>query len=123
VPKSDPLVAFFVNHPLARSAPLIATALDFAFFAVLAVFQLCFGPGFLSSARRRALNDEHTRALQHNAAMFGYPLCVILMCAVLCVLTIRPQWGLVVMPGTIATVAILPGIYFLILQWRAGRDG
>jgi Na+/H+ antiporter NhaD/arsenite permease-like protein len=97
--------------------------MDFAFFAVIAVLQVCFGPGFLTRARRRALNDEHTRALQHSAAMFGYPLCVILMCAVLCAMAIRPQWGFVVTPGAIAAAVILPGLYFLIRQWRAGRDG
>jgi hypothetical protein len=121
--KSDPLVAFFADHPLARSAPLVSTALDFAFLVVFAVFQVCLGPGFLKRARRRALNDEHTRALQHSAAMFGYPLCAILMCAVLCAMTLRPQWGLLTMPGAIAAAVILPGIYFLLLQWRAGRDG
>jgi hypothetical protein len=104
-------------------AGMLVTVVDLACFAVVAALQVCFGPGFLRRASRRALNDEHTSALQHSAAMFGYLLCVILMCAVLAVLAIRPQWGLVVMPGAIAAAVILPGLYFLIQQWRAGRDG
>jgi hypothetical protein len=118
--KSNPLLAFFADH---RLASLLPSAMDFAFFAVVAALQVCFGPGFRARAYRRALNDEHTRALQHSAAMFGYPLCVILMCAVLVIMTIRPQWGLVVTPGIIAACVILPGLYFLIQQWRAGRNG
>jgi hypothetical protein len=102
---------------------VLVAVVDLAFFAIVAAFQVCFGPGFLRGARRRALNDEHTRALQHSAAMFGYLLCVILMCAVLVALAIRPQWGLVIMPGAIAVVVILPGLTFLVRQWRAGCDG
>ena len=116
----------FAGHPLLIAVPrfsILVVAVEFAFFAVIAAFQVCFGPRFLTRASRRALNDEHTRALQHSAAMFGYLLCVILMCAVLCAIAVRPQWGLVAMPGTIAASIILPGLYFLVRQWRAGRDG
>ncbi|MGA7674348.1 MAG: hypothetical protein WCA78_04795 [Rhizomicrobium sp.] len=116
----------FVGHPLFIPGPMVGIlvlVVDFAFFAVTAAFQVCFGPGFLAGARRRALNDEHTRALQHSAAMFGYLLCVILMCAVLGAMTFSPLLGLVAMPGAIAAIVILPGIYFLFLQWRAGRNG
>jgi hypothetical protein len=121
--RSGPLL---VGHPLLIPGPLIAvviTAVDLAIFAVVAAFQVCFGPGFLTGAYRRALNDELTRAMQRSAAMFGYLLCVILMCAVLGAMAVRQQWGLVVMPGAVAAAVILPGLYFLILQWRAGRDG
>jgi hypothetical protein len=116
----------FAGHPLPIPNPMVSVLIvvvDLAFFAVVAAFQVCFGPGFLSGARRRALNDEHTSALQHSAAMFGYLLCVISMCTVLCAIAIRPQWGLVMMPGAIAVAVILPGLYFLVRQWRAGRDG
>jgi hypothetical protein len=113
-------------HPLARPgsmAGMLVTVVDLACFAIVAALQVCFGPGFLRGTHRRALNDEHTRALQQSAALFGYLLCVILMCAVLVVMALRPQWGLVIMPGIIAVAVISPGLYFLIRQWRAGRDG
>ncbi|MGA9797350.1 MAG: hypothetical protein WBQ17_17640 [Rhizomicrobium sp.] len=131
-------VLFIASHQRAISGPpvtgrpalvpgatvsVLSVVVDFAFFAVLAAFQVCFGPRFLTRARRRALNDEVTRAMQRSAAMFGYLLCVISMCAVLAIMTIHPQWGLVTIPGTIAAAVILPGLYFLIRQWRAGRDG
>jgi hypothetical protein len=118
-------VLFLAGHHLVRSGQMVSVLVvvaDLAFFAVVAAFQVCFGPGFLTRAHRRALNDEHTRALQHSAAMFGYLLCVILMCAVLAIMAIHPQWGLVIMPGAIAAAVILPGLHFLILQWRAGRE-
>ncbi|HEY2069473.1 MAG TPA: hypothetical protein VGG48_07965 [Rhizomicrobium sp.] len=121
--KSGPL---FVGHSMLIPGPqasVLGVAVDLALFAIVAAFQVCFGPGFLAGARRRALNDEHTRALQHSAAMFGYLLSVIVMCAVFGAMAIRPQWGLVAMPGALAASVILPGLYFLILQWRAGHDG
>lgn len=123
LPRSGPPV---IGHPLLVHNPLVGVlfpAMYFAFVAVVAALQVCFGPGFRARAQRRALNDEHTRVLQQSAALFGYLLCVILMCAVLVVMVFRPQWGLVIMPGIIAVTVILPGLYFLLLQWRSGRDG
>jgi hypothetical protein len=120
------LELFLASHHLPKSGPMVSVLVvvaDLAFFAVTAAFQVCFGPGFLTRAHRRALNDEHTRAMQHSAAMFGYLLCVILMCAVLAIVAIQPQWGLVIMPGAIAAAVILPGLYFLMRQWRAEHDG
>jgi hypothetical protein len=98
-------------------------AMNLAGIAVVAALQVCFGPSFLTRTYRRILNDELTRAMQRSAAMFGYILSVVAMCLSLGAATIRPQWGLAAMPGAIAASVILPGFYFLILQWRAGRDG
>lgn len=103
-------------------AAMSAQSLDLSAFAILAALQICFGP-FLGRTYRRALNDELTRTMQRSAAMFGYILSVVVMCALLAVTAFRPQWGLVSMPGAIAALIILPGFYFLVLQWRAGRDG
>lgn len=100
---------------------VIAGAL--AFIALMSALMVCFGPTFLNGPQRRALRDELTRSQQHRAAMFGYILSVIAMCAVLTAQLYHPPWGLAALPGAIAAVVILPGIYFLILQWRAGHDG
>jgi hypothetical protein len=104
-------------------AALSAQSLTLAFFAILAALQVCFGPGFSARSYRRALNDELTRTMQRSAATFGYILAVVAMCGLLGAAAFRPQWGLAAMPGVIAAVVILPGLYFLVLQWRAGRDG
>ncbi len=120
------IVLFLAAHAKGRPGAEVSSlvvVMDFAVFAVVAAVQVCFGPGFLSGKWRRALNDELTRAMQRGAAMFGYLLCVATMCALLGVMAVRPQWGLVAMPGAIAAAVILPGLYFLILQWRADRDG
>lgn len=95
----------------------------FAFVALLTVLQVCFGPGFVSSTYRKALNDELTRAHQRRTAMFGYILAVMAMSAVLMVAMYKPQWGIAALPGVIAAVIALPGFYFLILEWRADRNG
>ncbi len=103
-------------------------AIELCVFTLLTVLIVCFGPVFLNPRLRRALSDELTRSQQHRAAMFGYILSVVAMCGVLTAQLYHPPWGLVALPGAIAAVVILPGIYFLILQWRAGhidsgRDG
>ncbi len=98
-------------------------SMNLAGVAVFAVLQVCFGPGFLTRTYRRVLNDELTRTMQRSAAMFGYILSVVVMCLALGAAAVRPQWGLAAMPGAIAASIILPGLYFLILQWRADRDG
>lgn len=120
-------IAAAISSALLRSDasnPLIAVlTADLGFAAVFAAFQVCFGPGFLARAYRRALNDELTRTMQRSAAMFGYLFSVIAMSMAMGAGLIRPQWGLAALPGAIAAAVILPGLYFLILQWRAGRDG
>jgi hypothetical protein len=122
-------VSIWLALPVARHTPSGANpvaavfAIDLAGVAIFAALQVCFGPSFLTRTYRRILNDELTRAMQRSAAMFGYVLSVVAMCLALGAATIRPQWGLAAMPGAIAAAVILPGLYFLILQWRAGRDG
>ncbi len=107
----------------ASPPPLVAVlAVYLVMAAIRAAFQACFGPAFLTGAYRRALN-ELTRAMQCSAAMFGYPVSVVAMCAVFAAMMIRPQWGLAAMPGAIGAAVILPGLYFLVRQWRAGRNG
>jgi hypothetical protein len=124
IPVSLALIFPGARHtPLGTNAVAAVFSMNLAGVAVFAVLQVCFGPAFLTRAYRRVLNDELTRAMQRSAAIFGYVLCVVVMCLALGAASIRPQWGLAAMPGAIAAAVILPGLYFLILQWRAGRDG
>jgi len=124
IPVSLALALPGVRHTPWGANPVAAVfSLELAGVAVFAVLQVCFGPGFLTRSTRRVLNDELTRAMQRSAAMFGYILSVAGMCLALAAAAIRPQWGLAAMPGVIAAAVILPGLYFLILQWRAERDG
>jgi hypothetical protein len=109
-------------HP--KVAPVtLGTSANLMLWAVVVAFQVCFGPTFGMRNYRRAVNDELTRALQGKAAMFGYLLSIVMMSVGLAITSFRWQWGLAAMPAAIATVVILPGFYFLVLQWRAGRDG
>jgi hypothetical protein len=120
----ETLRPLYTIHLRSGVDPLAAVlTMELAFAAIVAAFQVCFGPGFFTGAYRRALNDEFTRALQYSAAMFGYLFCVVVMCGVLGVMAMRPQWGVAAMPGAVGAAVILPGVYFLIRQWRAGRDG
>lgn len=110
------------THPKISSLTL-ATSANLMFWAVVVAFQICFGPSFGMRNYRRAVNDELTRAMQNKAATFGYLLSIVMMSVALAITSIRWQWGLAAMPVVIAAVVIVPGLYFLTLQWRAGRDG
>jgi hypothetical protein len=97
-------------------------SLTFAFVALIAVLTVSYGPGFFFPSYRRALNDELTRAQHAKVAQFGYILAVIEMCAVLAAAAYKPLWGIAALPFAVTAAIVLPGIYFLILQWRAGRS-
>jgi hypothetical protein len=64
-----------------------------------------------------------TRAQHAKVAQFGYLLAVIEMCVILAAAAYRPLWGIASLPFAVSAAIMLPGVYFLILQWRAGRDG
>ena len=100
---------------------LSVVACEYAVFALIAVLTVSFGPAFFVPSRRRVLNDELTITQQGNAVRFGFVLAVIAMCGVLVTTAYNPQWGFAVLPLVIAAVIAMPGIYFLVLQWRAGR--
>jgi len=100
---------------------LSVVACEYTVLALLAVLTVSFGPAFFVPSRRRVLNDELTITQQEKATRFGFILAVIAMCGVLITTAYNPQWGITVLPSAIAVVIALPGFYFLILQWRAGR--
>lgn len=91
-------------------------------FAILGLGALvCFGPCFMRTARRRALNDEWTRAMRGRAATIGYMLSVAALGAIYLVSLYRPEWNSAVLPPIMAGVVVIPTFVFLTQQWRAGR--
>lgn len=110
-----------VAHNIADRPEAIVFAIELSMFALLIALVVCFGPMFLKGPLRRALNDELTRAQQHKAATFGYILSVIALCAILIAQLFHASWGALALPGAVAAAVVLPGLYFLVLQWRAGR--
>ncbi len=113
-------VARHIHDIVDRPAAMVL-AIELSVGALLMALMVCFGPMFLKAPLRRALNDELTRAQQHRAAIFGYILSVFALCAVLIAQLVHASWGALASPGAIAAVIVLPGVYFLIQQWRAGR--
>jgi len=94
----------------------------FAVIAFLSVLTVVFGPGFFLPFYRRALNDELLRALHARVARFGYVLTIIEVSAVLVMAAYKPQLVVAALPSVIAAAIALPGIYFLILDWRTDRN-
>lgn len=115
-PRNAAVAHLIIDRPVA-----MVFAIELSMFALHATLMVCFGALYMKAPLRRALNDELTRAQQHKAAMFGYILSVIALCAVLMAQLVHASWGALALPGTITAVIALPGAYFLILQWRAGQ--
>lgn len=107
-----------LDHPW--MAVLLAVAL--AWIAILALTQICFGPGMFPF-QRRALRDEGTRAQQAKSALLGYPLAIVAMATSYGAVLYQPQWGSIALPAAIGGSVLVPGCYFLIQQARAGRNG
>ncbi len=95
-------------HDIVDRPGAMAPAIELSVFALLMALMVCFGPMFLKGPLRRALNDELTRAQQHRAAIFGYILSVIALCAVLIAQLVHASWAALALPGTIAAVIVLP---------------
>ena len=124
-------LAYILTHVILKASLLHSPDSDFgllliswtfAFSALLAVHTVAFGPGFFVPSYRRVLNDELVRAQHAKTVKFGYLLAIVEMCAVLVMAVYRPRWVIAALPSVIAVAIVLPGIYFLILEWRAGRD-
>lgn len=103
--------------------PVALFAISYVLVAVAGGSAIAFGPGFMLPHFRRALNDELTRAQQAKAVRLGFFLAIAAMGGVLIAAICKPLWGIAALPGALAAAIILPGIYFLTLQWLSGRDG
>jgi hypothetical protein len=89
-------------------------------FVMLAVL-VCFGPGCISKNYREALNDELMRSHRARAARFGYLLLMPGLLGLVAVLQWRPQAGLPVAICLLCAGAVLPSLYFVILDWISTR--
>jgi len=98
------------------------TPAAFAFFILCVGALVVFGPGFVRRSYRRALNDELTRAMRGRAAILGYLLAILFLAAAYLIGLYRPEWNIWILPPAMAGAVTLPALYFLIQQWRAGRD-
>jgi len=95
---------------------------SFVFVALMSALILCFGPGFLKAAFRNAVNDELTRALRARAIRLGFLIAVAGLGASYLAALYKPEWNVFVLSPVIASVIAVPALYFVILDWRAGRN-
>ena len=95
---------------------------SFVFVALMSALIICFGPGFLNASFRNAMNDELTRALRARASRLGFLIAVAGMGASYLVALYKPEWSVFVLSPVIAAAIAVPALYFVILDWRAGRN-
>jgi hypothetical protein len=67
-------------------------------------------------------DDEISRAIRAAAAKIGFAVAVVALAAIYVIATIDPVWERITAPGMIAAVLMIPTLYFLIADWRAGRE-
>lgn len=124
------LLCFALNGTLWTSeivAPLKPAAVmrlgAHVFMLLMLALLVCFGPGFLRKVYRETLNDELTRALRARALRLGYLTAIVVLAASFLLTVYNPVITTAVMSwGLFSTIAV-PALYFVILDWRAGRDG
>ena len=111
----------FVQSPGSNSTLWLING-SFIFAIMGAALLICFGSGFLSASFRNALNDELTRALRARAIRLGYLIAVAGLGAAYLAALYKPEWSVFVLSPVIAAVIAIPALYFVFLDWRAGRN-
>jgi hypothetical protein len=122
------VVAVFAVLTLVTAGLLVATpaaasgheAVKQAFmtgaFAVCAVLAVVFtGLGSRD-------DDEFVRHLRARAARLGLVIAVPAMLAAVAAVRYRPEWSANVLPLLVAFAATVPALYYIVADWRAGRE-
>ncbi len=120
--------AMSLGHAFAHVGPdnrfwaLLAGAM---FIPVIALFSamLIVGPGWISRDMHRILNDDFIRALRGRAERLGYAALMIAVAGALLVAIWRPALTLPVLSWALYAGFAIPALYYVIADWRAGRDG
>ncbi len=95
----------------------------FVFLMLIAALTLVLGPGFLNRRYRAANADELSRALRARATAFGYFCAMTALCADYVIYQVAPPMLAPAIPLSMAAAFVLPALYYVIADWRAGRDG
>ena len=95
----------------------------FVFIILSYAWIVCFGPGFLKTEYREALNDELTRALRGKSVLVGYLLLMFLVSASYIPVLYDPALATALMPFLLFGGVTVPLLHFFFLQWQAGRSG
>jgi len=94
----------------------------FVFFMLMMALMLVLGPGFLNSRFRSASADELNRALRGRAGALGYVCAMIALGAVYLVYSFAPPDLGRTIPFCMVLAFLVPAIYYVWCDWRAGRD-
>lgn len=113
------LLAFSVTPHPHHMALRVVLVFDTLVFATI----ICFGPGFLRKTYRQILNDELIHALWARALRLGYLSLVALLAATYLAIIHRPGLAPTILPWVLALGIAIPAFYFIVLEWRASRDG
>jgi hypothetical protein len=100
-----------------------------ALFAGLIVFQVVLftahtlaGPGGFSLKMHDLLNDEFIRDLRARTARVGYGTMMLTAGSALILGTWRPDLALLALAWALYAGFAIPALYYIVADWRAGRE-
>lgn len=116
-------VAIMETYNYSGTLPTLDLGTSAAFVVLLVMLAplLCFGPGFISRTYRETLNDELIRSMRAKAARLGYLILMLALGGLYFVFVHAPQLALRGLVWSLLAGGAIPTLYFLFLEWRAGR--
>jgi hypothetical protein len=81
------------------------------------------GPGWFSRELHAILNDDFIRDLRARAMRLGYLTMMVAVTAALLTAIWRPDFALPALAWALYAGFAIPTLYYIIADWRAGRDG
>jgi hypothetical protein len=107
----------------ARGSADAGRAGTIAFTAFFVASITCFGPGWARGRMRRAFGDELITALRRRAGFTGYLGVMLLLGLSSVVAFYRPAWAPQLILWMLVIGAVVPQLFYLVLEVRAERDG
>lgn len=104
----------------------LAVGFCVALLPILFAFVLSVGPGWQGMAEpglSEILDDEFVRNLRARTMRFGYVLLMVLMGAVLLTGIVNPALTLPALCWALFAGFAVPTLYYIVADWRAGREG
>jgi MFS family permease len=98
------------------------TQIAFVLIVLAAALMVVWGPGFLNPRFRRASSDEFSQALRGRATAFGYMVAMAALGIEFCISQFAPAHTAEAIPLSLAAAFVVPALYYVIADWRAGRE-
>jgi hypothetical protein len=110
------------DAPTGQGPGMGFTQIAFVLIVLAAALMVVWGPGFLNPRFRRASSDEFSKALRGRAAALGYMVAMAVLGIDFCISEFAPVHTAEAIPLSLAAAFVVPALYYVIADWRAGRE-